>query len=83
MKHKGYTIAELAIVIGVISVLMVLVVVTLNGMKVRANKALVKVDLAYNVKKLSLNIINTGRLPGGTELAGTEYKVRLSKRSKL
>ena len=75
MKHKGYTIAELAIVIGVIGILVTLIVMTFNGMKARANDAVAKVDLSHNVKKLSLNIIDTGKLPSGDGLAGTEYKV--------
>jgi prepilin-type N-terminal cleavage/methylation domain-containing protein len=82
VKHKGYTITELAIVISIIAILVTLVVVTYNGLKVLANDSVAKVDLSFNVKKMSLNIIANGKLPTGDQSASSsDYKVRLSKRS--
>lgn len=85
MKHKGFTVVEMIIVVVVIAILALITLVAYGSVRSKANDTVAKVDLAFNSKKMSLNsIVNTvptGVQQSGTQLANSEYKVRISKRS--
>lgn len=72
MKHKGFTIVELLIVIVVIGILAAIVIVAFNGIQSRARTALVQSDIRnVNSLILAFHAIN-GRYPvtSTTPIAG-------------
>ncbi len=81
-RRAGFTLTELSIVVAVIALLAAGVAAAFNGLKASANDSLVKSDLATNVRKMKVNILQNGHLPTSDEAASSpDYKVQLSKRS--
>lgn len=66
MKHKGFTIVELLIVIVVIGILAAISIVAYNGVTSRASDTTVKSDLSNIAKKIDIFKIEAGSAPAAT-----------------
>lgn len=72
--NKGFTLIELLVVIAIIGILAAVVLVNVQGARVRARAAAVQAAISQVRSEMELNITGTGQYPAYTD--GTFTKIR-------